>query len=76
MQLYALFLCLFSTGTCVQQREMTFQTLKECQQAAAVASHLAPTQDGRYPYVNDSGRQGWFECRTKHIETWEPVPAR
>jgi hypothetical protein len=81
MIIYALFLCIPSTGTCQMQGaarvtvlgimpDMTFHSLGECEQYAKSASGLiTPPTGGRY--VLPGGM--WYECRGRHVDTWEPT---
>ncbi len=80
MTIYALFLC-FNTGVCEMHgtahigpggviTEIPYRTLAECRQAAKLSSSgRLPDKDGR-TFI-DGG--AWWECRGKHVETWDPA---
>jgi hypothetical protein len=78
--LYALFLCFQEVGQCRMQGasrvtfagvvpDMIFRSLAECKQyAKRVSGLLTPPENGRFLMPNGT----WFECRGKHVDTWEP----
>ncbi len=80
--IYALFLCIQAAGICQMQGHarmtyagmmpaMTFNSLAECQQyAKRVSGLITPPDNGRY--LIPPGNM-WYECRSKHVETWEPA---
>jgi hypothetical protein len=69
MSIFALFFCVQTTCT-MQGGGQTYGSLVACQRAAAATSGLiTPPTNGRYGIPNG----GWFECRSKHVDTWEPV---
>lgn len=48
---------------------MIFQTIADCKsQAQAMVFGKSP-KNGRYELASNV----WFECRSKHVDTWEPV---
>lgn len=81
MIVYALFLCFQAAGQCHMQGasrvtfagvvpDMIFRSLAECEQyAKRVSGLVTPPEDGRFLMPNGT----WFECRGKHVDTWEPA---
>ncbi len=81
MFIYALFLCIPSTGRCQMQgasrvtfmgvtSDTTFRSLAECEQSARRASGLiTPPTDGHFLLPGGM----WYECRGKQVDTWEPT---
>ena len=81
MTIYALFLCFQAAGQCHMQGasrstfagvtpDMTFRSLAECQQyAKRVSGLITPPTEGRFPLPGGM----WYECRGKHVDTWEPA---
>lgn len=81
MTIYALFLCFQALGTCQMQGasrvtfsgvtpDMTFSSLAECRQyAVRVSGIITPQTGSRINLPNGM----WYECRSKHVETWEPA---
>jgi hypothetical protein len=82
MLIYAVFMCLATTGTCSPMSGnigpvRTYQSLKDCQMEARMFSHSGPDKHGRFFVTtwDESGKshastQQWFECRSRHVETW------
>lgn len=81
MTIFALFLCFQAAGICQMQGasrvtfagvmpDMTFNSLADCQDYARRVSGLITRRpDGRFPIPNGM----WYECRSKHVDTWEPA---
>ena len=47
-----------------------YHTLAECQRAAERVSGVqVPLGNGHFPIANGM----YYECRSKHVETWEPA---
>lgn len=77
MTIFALFLCAQMSGQC-QMMGTPFETLAKCQDyasqaphpwGAVIVPHIPIPKDGRIPFA---GRKDmWYECRHRHIETWE-----
>jgi hypothetical protein len=79
--IYALFLCIPTTGTCEMQGQsrvtfagvvpdMTFRSLANCEQYAQRATGLVtPPTRGRF--LMPSGM--WMECRGRQIDTWKSL---
>lgn len=76
MNVYALFLC--AQESCYLQSVPrntpagivnTFGSLSECRDSAYQFSHHPSMRDGRFPLANNTSM--WYECRGKHVETWE-----
>lgn len=82
VMIFALFFCMQVTGQCQivdqswvgrMQGPLTFSTLIDCQALAIRMSHLEkPDEHGRYVIGLTSNPQ-WYECRSKHVETWQPA---
>jgi hypothetical protein len=66
-RIYALFHCVQSQGTCYLAVSNTFTTLAACQQTARYSAPKGPDAEGRFWW----GDNQWFECRSKHVDTWE-----
>lgn len=52
----------------------TYAALEDCQRDATFASgKLMPDENGRFLIPSDGGVIMWYECRSKHVEEWEPA---
>jgi len=59
----------------------TYDSLAACQQEARMLAHTpSPDEKGRFytTVVDDNGArhlstQQWYECRSKHVDTWNPA---
>jgi len=79
--IYAIFLCFQSVSRCQMEGasrvtfagvtpDMTFRSLADCEQyAKRVSGLITPPTGGRF--VMPGGM--WYECRGKHVDTWEPA---
>jgi len=67
MIIFAAFLCIGPLGTCELQGGTMFRSATECEQNFKYQGYKE--LNGRF-YVNDTM---WYECRSKHVETWQPV---
>jgi hypothetical protein len=70
-RIYALFLCVRSTGTCTKQvssSPLIFDTLVDCHRYVRTITTRAPDAEGHFAMSADL----WFECRSKRVDTWEP----
>lgn len=66
--IYAMFLCFKILGSCQAMTEI-FPTLDACHFRAKQMTPYKPTPDGHFPVPPDM----WYECRSKHVDTWEPT---
>lgn len=77
MTIFAAFLCIQTLAFCELQAPPVFKSLKECKQFLNQATKPIPgiTQltliDGRFFVGQNRGM--WYECRSKHVDTWEPA---
>ncbi len=65
--IFAAFLCIQPVGTCELQAGAVFKSAAQCEQNF---QYKGLTQRGGRFYVNNTM---WYECRSKHVETWQPV---
>jgi hypothetical protein len=48
-----------------------YRTLADCKSQAQVMVYGNPPKNGRY---HPQGAPNmWYECRSKHVDTWEPA---
>jgi hypothetical protein len=79
MNIYALFMCFSTTNACklfaparmslgLLMPAQTFTTVADCESYAEGLAQYPKDTDGHFmaPF-------GWYECRGKHVETWEPT---
>ncbi len=70
MSIFALFLC--AAGYCELVPIMpngTFATLAACQEHIRRNLGTSPDSNGHFRMANGM----YYECRGKHVETWEPA---
>jgi hypothetical protein len=87
MNIFALFLCIQATGTCQMQGAprmtfagmtpaITFNSLADCEKySTRVGGHPGMLDKGRIAIngVDLANPKMWYECRSKHVDTWEPA---
>jgi len=81
MTIFALFMCLQGHCTLQGGTRMTgdglmpmtiYDSLEKCQEYAThYVGGRAPDKDGHMLIMGNPAQ--WFECRSKHVETWEPA---
>jgi hypothetical protein len=78
--IYAVFFCMRITDSCkmidgphmslnMYMPGTVYNRLSECMEGAQRYSPEYPDEDGRLM----NGPDMWYECRSRHIDTWEPV---
>jgi hypothetical protein len=63
MTIFALFFCIGLNPCYLWDSEVIFRSAEECRAAAIAMTPVPPP----------GSIAGKFECRAKHVETWEPV---
>jgi hypothetical protein len=67
--IYAMFLCFKSIGSCRAIPEI-FPTLNACHfRAGQMTLYKNPTPEGHFLVPPDM----WYECRSKHMDRWQPA---
>lgn len=80
MTIYAIFLCFQLSNSCQMygaarmelgeyRRALTYPSLSVCQDEIKKLTPYHKPTNGRFI----AGPQMWYECRGKHVETWEPA---
>jgi hypothetical protein len=71
MTIYAMFLCFQASGMC-RSPNAPLRSLAECeQQAQTYSGVIRPNSRGRFEVPGGAGM--WYECRSKHVDTWQPA---
>jgi hypothetical protein len=70
MTIFAVFMCFQASGMC-RAADTMYRSLAECEQQAQILSGVVKPTRGRFESPGGAGV--WYECRSKHVDTWQPA---
>jgi|HubBroStandDraft_4_1064222.scaffolds.fasta_scaffold13437_10 hypothetical protein len=69
MIIYAVFICMSLSQTCKPAEQRTYASRGQCE--SSIGQMTAVKSDNGRFYYDLPSRDFWFECLSKHVDTWE-----